>query len=455
MRMPSKLPLAASLTLFSALATGCTNPHKEQAPPAPADQPSPDDTLNEDDSAPTDSETDCRTKAVDLLFVIDNSGSMSEEQAKLARTVPKLLGILATGNHSGKRSVAGEPTDFVPADTIHVGVISTDLAVNLAPSPNSCGDRSFVLNSDPRTSTQRLNKPFGDDGELLSSTEVALAGISIASPDFMSLVEAVPPDPTCADVQLEEPYLSYAPGARFEDTGHAFSCISKLGRTGCGLEQQLEAMLKALTPADSHRFTFSRGTRGQGSAPGTNAGFLRDDAVLAVVHISDEEDCSIPDASSSLFDLNATIYEGGINVRCGLPSNQQYLQPISRYAEGLRALKPARYRDRVIFAGIVGVPTADDSGSAVHSGAMNIAALLERPDMQYLTRPNAPHTDDESVPTCESAQGDGTAAPGRRFLEVAAAFGDNGLVTSICDDSYQTLVSRISDRISKHLGSCD
>src|SRR5262245_8403925 len=66
----------------------------------------------------------CRTKKVDLLFVIDNSGSMSEEQAKLAHTVPSLLGILATGNRNGKRSNAGEPTDFVPADSIHIGVIS-------------------------------------------------------------------------------------------------------------------------------------------------------------------------------------------------------------------------------------------------------------------------------------------------------------------------------------------
>src|SRR4051812_12302811 len=34
---------------------------------------------------------------VDLLFMIDNSGSMAQEQAKLAEQIPKLVEILTTG----------------------------------------------------------------------------------------------------------------------------------------------------------------------------------------------------------------------------------------------------------------------------------------------------------------------------------------------------------------------
>jgi hypothetical protein len=401
-------------------------------------------------SSPTATENECRTHNVDLLFVIDNSGSMSQEQGKLSRTVPELLAILATGNRNGKRSPSGEPTDFAPAESIHVGVVSTDMGVNLAPAPNSCGERSFVPNSDPRTSTARLNKPFGDDGALLNSSEVAVAGISVLS-GFDELTQVVPPDPTCAELELAEPYLSYTPGDMFEDTGHAFSCISKLGRTGCGLEQQLESMLKALTPAES-RVTFSRDTQGQGTAK--NAGFLREDAVLAIIHISDEEDCSIPDESSGLFDPTSTQFPGGINVRCGLPGNQSALHDVERYAQGLRSLKPSRYRDRILFGGVVGAPTAANSGLSVHSGEQ-LDELLARPDMHFSARRNPAETDDEPVPVCVSAQGDGSAAPGRRFVQLAASFGDNGLVSSICDDGYRPLVTQLSERIARHLGDCD
>jgi hypothetical protein len=59
------------------------------------------------------------------------------------------------------------------------------------------------------------------------------------------------------------------------------------------------------------------------------------------------------------------------------------------------------------------------------------------------------------VPTCTSQKGDGSASPGRRFVKVTAAFGDHGLASSICDDSYQGLIGGISERISRHLGTCE
>jgi hypothetical protein len=58
----------------------------------------------------------------------------------------------------------------------------------------------------------------------------------------------------------------------------AFSCIAQLGPDGCGYEQSLEAMYRALDPA-------------------VNPGFIRDDAALAVLFITDEDDCSARDTS--------------------------------------------------------------------------------------------------------------------------------------------------------------
>src|SRR3954462_2244530 len=70
---------------------------------------------------------------VDLLFVVDNSGSMAEEQATLGKELPRLVKVLTSGDLEGD----GEQ-DFKPVD-LHFGVVSTDLgAANIG---DSCGAR--------------------------------------------------------------------------------------------------------------------------------------------------------------------------------------------------------------------------------------------------------------------------------------------------------------------------
>ena len=419
-------------------------------------------------TTPTASELGCRTSKVDLLFVIDNSGSMAEEQRKLARVLPQLVAVLATGNRDGKRRAQGVPTDFSPTTSMHIGVVSSDMGVNLAtPAPDSCGSASFsptapnpsnnTVSTMPPSNGERLDKPFGDDGLMTSSTEVALAGISSRPPNStlaMPLSVVVAPDPACAEVSLAKPYVEYQVGNVFEEQGLAFGCIAKLGRNGCGLEQQLEAMLKALTPSDGAPI-FSRGSRGQGNPEGPNAGFLRDDSVLAIVQISDEEDCSIPDSASALFDMHSMVMPEDMNIRCGLGKYASLLQPTARYVNGLRALKPAEYRDRIIFTGIVGLPSSSDAdGKLTYQGSDALSALLERPDMAFAPQQIPGTTVQVPTPVCVSAQ-DGAAAPARRFLEVAKAFGDNGIATSICEDDYRPAIDLLSASIAGHLGSCD
>jgi hypothetical protein len=57
--------------------------------------------------------------------------------------------------------------------------------------------------------------------------------------------------------------------------------MARVGTSGCGFEHQLAATSKALTAPE-------------------NAGFLRDDAFLQIVLITDEDDCSAP-TDSDLF----------------------------------------------------------------------------------------------------------------------------------------------------------
>src|SRR5690242_14520574 len=48
------------------------------------------------------------TDQVDLLFVIDNSGSMAEEQVKLSAQLPRLVQVLTTGDFDGMPNPDGQ-----------------------------------------------------------------------------------------------------------------------------------------------------------------------------------------------------------------------------------------------------------------------------------------------------------------------------------------------------------
>ena len=162
---------------------------------------------------------------LDILFVVDNSGSMAQEQASLAANLPGLLDQVAAS--------AGAVPD------LHIGVVSSSVGI---------GDFSC----------QGCN--YGGDRGLLQVTP----RIDGCSPPTGHFIED-------------------APGGEVNYSGtlaDTFSCIALLGTAGCGFEQHLESMKQAL----------------DGSNPG-NAGFLRDDAMLAIVILADEDDCSAADPS--------------------------------------------------------------------------------------------------------------------------------------------------------------
>ncbi|HWN66717.1 MAG TPA: hypothetical protein VNM90_03695, partial [Haliangium sp.] len=167
---------------------------------------------------------------LDLLFVIDQSLSMKNEQDALAANFQLLMEQITSAKY-------GVPN-------VHIGVISTNLGVG--PYSNlgglgACGETGdgAILQNTPR--------PL--DGE----TEATCTG---------------PSDRFIIDVEGED-------GQRVKnyqgELTETFSCIARLGTQGCGFEQQLEAMRRAL----------------DGSVP-ENEGFLREDARLAVIFVSDE-----------------------------------------------------------------------------------------------------------------------------------------------------------------------
>lgn len=375
---------------------------------------------------------------VDLLFVVDNSGSMSDEQVKLNQQLQHLVSVLATGDLDGLPNANGRP-DFTPVSSLHLGVVSTDLGINGQTGVVSCGDSSFKA-TEPDTGAsgiQLQNKLHGDEARLLGSSDVAVAGVNVRMPN-MRPVQSIAPRPECAGVAVNR-FLNFdSKTSNAAEVARQFSCIAELGVNGCGYEQQLESMWRALAPSTDN--SFSGGTTGQGAPAGFNAGFLRNEAILVVIVVSDEEDCSSPDKSGSTL-YQSPLVNSAANMLC--TRNPQALHPVSRYIDGLKSLKPAAYQDRIIFAGIVGVPLAANRGQRTPE------QILAMPEMSYV---------EESMPlglrpACVAAKNAGDADPARRMVQVAQGFGGNGVITSICEDDYGPALSTVITRIASKLTS--
>jgi hypothetical protein len=347
---------------------------------------------------------------VDILLVIDNSGSMADEQDAIAAQLPNLVGALAAGKvaTTDKNGVKSS-VEFPAARSVHVGLVSTDLGV---------GEVSGEIPSCTRD---------GDNAKLF------------------------PHAAQCGDASKR--FLSYEKGESAETIESDLACLVNVGTNGCGLEQQLEATWKALAPSSNTSFAYA--SAGQGDT--RNAGFLRDDSLLVVIVVSDEEDCSIPDDSRDMYELNPTDprffgEDGkvqGLNARCGLHADDGVLHPVARYIEGLKSLRTKR-PDRLVFAAITGIPS--EANQMYENGVQSFDDILALDAMQI--RFDGPTTGVIAPlpnPACSSATS--IATPARRLVQVAKSFGQNGIVRSICasDFGFSLEMNSVSTQIAKAL----
>lgn len=211
-----------------------------------------------------------------------------------------------------------------------------------------------------------------------------------------------------------------------------FGCLATTGTDGCHIEQPLEAALKALTPATSD-LRFADGTRGQGDRG--NEGFRRDDAVLGIVIVTDEDDCSISDPE--LFDPEGPYRYESSELRC--TQHEEGLHSVARYVEGFRDLvdDPAK----LVVAAIAGVPT--DLISDL--GAVDYDAVLEDPRMEVrVDRLRG----EQLLPACD-VLGRVSAAPARRLLQMIGSLGENGIAQSICQETFLGALGAIIDRLGR------
>ncbi len=371
------------------------------------------------------------TRDVDLLFVIDNSLSMMEEQTLLKENFPQLMLVL-------KGIAGGLPN-------VHIGIASTDLGTapfTMATCETQGGDNGALMKGENNGCANPQGQNFIVDIEAancnitrddpnnpntctshdcnadncLASNWLKEDGSGSTEPDGLLYYEDENGCPRCRNYE----------GESLETV---FACNAELGNNGCGFEQHLEAMYKVF-------------------GNNANAGFYREDAYLAIFFITDEDDCSAEDAN--IFDDQGGIADQWgpltsfrcteFGVKCDTPWERPMstphinytgchsrvkddphamLYPINRYVNFLRQIKDSE----MIVAGAIAGPIPTQIGVKL---------------------------DERSYPKLEYSCGE--AVPAIRINEFVAAFTPNledmnWAYTSVCNLDYSPALVGLGEKI--------
>lgn len=189
---------------------------------------------------------------MDFLFVVDNSDSMQDNQQTLIANFPAFIDSIGA---------------TVEVDDYHVMVIDTD-----DEGPDTCSPacNQYWNENDPYKFT-----PCPYPGGQCGATQEEIDAMDECDQTIGAGVN----HPVGRDASSQP---CFDDGPRYltsddPDLKSSFACAAQVGTGGKTDERQIEALMSSLDP--------------QLLAPGAcNDGFLRDDAVLVVVMLTDEED---------------------------------------------------------------------------------------------------------------------------------------------------------------------
>jgi hypothetical protein len=316
---------------------------------------------------------------LDLLFLIDDSRSMDEEQTSLRNNFPLFIKALE------------DLPDGVP--DLHVAVVSSDFGA---------GPSEF-------DTCKRLGKrglfQVGQNGKDcgLDADKARYLATDGTTQNFQGTLAA------------------------------AFSCIAELGAKGCGYEHQLQSIKAALS-------TFNPG----------NAGFLRDDAYLGIIILSDEDDCSAQD-DTPIFD--ADLPGQSSDLRCATLGHVcgGRSVPATPFQAPLASCAPYQLhsddvrRDHLLeVADIVDWVKAVKHGSLAHVIVSGVFGWTDAPGATYSIAKGERGLGVE--PICQSANG--SAAPALRLKSFVDAFGANGSWRSICEGELAGALAGIGQKFA-------
>jgi hypothetical protein len=340
--------------------------------------------------------------------MVDDSSSMETSQANLAANFSTFMNVL-------KNLPGGLPD-------VHIAVVTSDMGAADGSISGCAGN--------------------GDDG-----------------------VFQFAPRGSCTDTTL-------APGATFiastgganpqtdftdPDITNVFKCIAQVGAAGCGFEHQLASVARALGADGS-------------PAPPENQGFLRADATLAIILLTNEDDCSAP--------VNSVLYETAVNTnlasQVGPPSNfrcNEFGHLCSQSGGALAPpgrLSPVPW-DLTTTVSYDGCVSAEGQGLLTPVGNEGYAGMIKRlkadpasqilvaaiagPTTPYVVRWNdAPTVDIGPWPfvahSCGGSEDpSGFADPAVRIQQFTIEFGSNGLVYPFCSTDYAPALSGMASAL--------
>lgn len=234
---------------------------------------------------------------IDLVLAVDNSRSMADKQQILALAIPDLINGLVNPRCVDEQGIPaqmqpGYPTDPCPIGTkrefdpildIHLGVVSSSIGGHGADSCPNSETTTKECQGNPNTTNN-------DKGQLLARTN---ACGTQEVPTYMS-----------KKFLAWDPAQKYG-GEKVIDDGMGGGLAPALrdmvigvGQIGCGYESQLESVYRFL--ADPEPYETITVDNYKAVPTGTDTlllqqrmEFLRPDSLLAIVMLTDENDCSI------------------------------------------------------------------------------------------------------------------------------------------------------------------
>ncbi len=371
--------------------------------------------------------------ALDVLFVVDNSGSMGQEQANASRAIAEF----ATRNQ-----------ELLGGD-LRIGFTTTDDGNPWCQGTGPEGGQLLL-----RSCRERLSEFVFDGAQVIDVTDLACLD--------QCALESVTTSPTTTHVDstmASRPWIEAGPGGTNLAAGvaldQAISCVAPLGINGCGFESHLGSMSKAIL---------------RGEFPEDPMyGFMRPWARLAVVFITDEVDCSsdstweeifLPDGNRAFWSdrdaaapTSAVCWNAGVQCEQGSgdlgacnPQNYDVMgnvtdassavmRSLTHFIEDLDAVEAgkAAYRptDSVGLTLIAGLPIGYAEGTAELEYSRGID-----PDFSL---------DFGADPGCSTSVGQ--AVPPVRMRNMAELFpvGGEANMHSICGDDYGPALTRLSE----------
>jgi hypothetical protein len=347
---------------------------------------------------------------VDLLIMVDNSPSMTPRQQALASTWPTIVTQLQA------LQAAGVPASF------HIGVVTSDLGAGQVTTIGQC----------------MVGGLHGD-----------LIGVGAGNTTTGC---AAPVGHNWIDFDVASGASNLPVGQTITDT---LDCMTNVGALGCGFEHQLESVYQSFVDA-------------------ANAGFLRPDAVLAILFLTDEDDCSAP-PDTDLFnpDPDAGAKYGQLQsyrctqfgVACGTPPKAPPYAATDgglldcqagTAATGAKLFDVTRYLDRftkpTAAGGVKDDPANDVIVGAITGDLTPFYVQLAGPGLFPVTpcSPIGPVCFPQLGPSCVPADPAQAAVPAVRLAQVVNGVGQH-MISSVCASDYTPAVTQFDGMIASRL----